>query len=226
MGDLVRYPLPQKREKIDAAARDILWGLKSNDHLECLDLSYNHMGPRLAELLPPAIQKHPTLAFLNISGNDLGRQGAIMIWSFACSTVKLSDIFRTAKSDIEAAMKMEQERKDKGLTSIDEEKNPEGDDDSQVGASAGGGGGGGGGGGTLAGSATSGSKQGSVTAKYPKLCALGLADNQLGTAAGKALGLLLKGNKKLTSLDVSGNALGFEGGLALAEALEKVIIVL
>jgi hypothetical protein len=61
-----------------------------------------------------------------------------------------------------------------------------------------------------------------VTAKYPKLCALGLADNQLGTAAGKALGLLLKGNKKITSLDVSGNALGFEGGFALAEALEKV----
>ena len=219
MGDLIRYPFPQKREKIDAAARDILWGLKLNKCLESLDLSYNHMGPKLAELLPPSIQKHPTLAFLNLSGNDFGRQGAIMIWSFACSTVKLSDIFRTTKSDNEAILKQEEERRRLGTServesAVESAVDDDGEGKSVTAAD--------GGERTVAtGTGSVGSKT-SVTAKYPKLCALGLADNQLSTAAGKALGLLLKGNKKITSLDVSGNALGFEGGFALAEALEKV----
>ena len=58
--------------------------------------------------------------------------------------------------------------------------------------------------------------------KFVNLCSLGLAHNQLGPSAGKALSLLIKENKRLTALDVSDNSLGFEGGLELAEALEKI----
>merc|ERR1711916_368949 len=58
--------------------------------------------------------------------------------------------------------------------------------------------------------------------KFVSLCYLGLADNQLGPATGKALRLLIKGNKRLTGLDLSGNCLGFQGGLEMAQELESI----
>ena len=34
--ELVRYPLPQRREKLECAARDIFWGLKLNTGLQVI----------------------------------------------------------------------------------------------------------------------------------------------------------------------------------------------
>lgn len=58
--------------------------------------------------------------------------------------------------------------------------------------------------------------------KFAELLELNLADNQLGMTAGHAIAAYMITNKSLTSLDVSNNALSYDGGLAVTEALEKI----
>lgn len=72
LGEMVRFPTLYSREKLISAAHAICIGLRYNKSLEVLDLSYNHLGTSLAESLPSAINKHPSLHTLNIAGNDLG----------------------------------------------------------------------------------------------------------------------------------------------------------
>jgi len=55
-----------------------------------------------------------------------------------------------------------------------------------------------------------------------ELLELNLADNQLGMTSGHAIAAYIINNKSLTSLDISNNALSYDGGLAVTEALEKI----
>lgn len=68
MGELTRYMAPISRERVYSASRDIFWGVKYNQNLHMLDLSYNHLGPSLAKVVPPAVCRHPHLFSLNLSG--------------------------------------------------------------------------------------------------------------------------------------------------------------
>jgi Ran GTPase-activating protein (RanGAP) involved in mRNA processing and transport len=72
LGEIVRYPTMLSREKLNSAAHDICTGLRYNKSLEILDLSYNHLGTTLADLLPLAVIKQCKLNTLNIAGNDIG----------------------------------------------------------------------------------------------------------------------------------------------------------
>lgn len=84
LGKVIRYPTSIQRQLIPSAARDMFTGLRSNLSLQQLDISYNHMGSDLCDLVPWAVNKHPTLTSLNISGNDLGNErGPAMIFSLA-----------------------------------------------------------------------------------------------------------------------------------------------
>ncbi len=60
------------------------------------------------------------------------------------------------------------------------------------------------------------------TTKVADLLELNLADNQLGMTSGHAIAAFIINNKSLTSLDLSNNALSYDGGLAVTEALEKI----
>ena len=57
---------------------------------------------------------------------------------------------------------------------------------------------------------------------YSKLAYIGLADNQLGYMSGYGLSALVRNCKCLTSLDVSRNNIGYQGGVAFTDGLEKV----
>ena len=84
MGEIVRYPTLYSREKISSAVHDIFLGLRSNKSLEVLDLSYNHLGPDCCDVVPTAVNKHPKLHTLNLSGSDLGAaRGTLMLFLLA-----------------------------------------------------------------------------------------------------------------------------------------------
>jgi Ran GTPase-activating protein (RanGAP) involved in mRNA processing and transport len=84
LGELDRYMTLFARERVSSAARDIFWGLKYNTNLQMLDLSYNHLGPSLAKVCPPAVCRHPNLVSFNISGNAIGdERGAAMLFALA-----------------------------------------------------------------------------------------------------------------------------------------------
>ncbi len=72
MGEIIRFPTLYSREKIESAVHDIFLGVRYNRSLEILDLSYNHLGPGCADVIPVAVNKHVALHTLNLSGNDLG----------------------------------------------------------------------------------------------------------------------------------------------------------
>jgi Ran GTPase-activating protein (RanGAP) involved in mRNA processing and transport len=57
-------------------------------------------------------------------------------------------------------------------------------------------------------------------AKPCSLTSISVADNQLGEFSGHAIGSLIERNKTLTHLDVSGNSLGHNGGMLIADQLE------
>jgi Ran GTPase-activating protein (RanGAP) involved in mRNA processing and transport len=79
MGELDRYLTLYARERVSSAARDIFWGVKYNTNLHMLDLSYNHLGPSLAKVCPPAVCRHPNLMSLNMSGNAIGDERGMII---------------------------------------------------------------------------------------------------------------------------------------------------
>lgn len=72
LGEIVRFPTPYSREKIPSAVKDIFLGVRANKSLEYLDMSYNHLGPGCATEVPAAVNRHPKLHTLDLSGNDLG----------------------------------------------------------------------------------------------------------------------------------------------------------
>jgi Ran GTPase-activating protein (RanGAP) involved in mRNA processing and transport len=84
LGEIIRYPTMYSREKIPSAAKFICLGLRQNKSLEILDLSYNHLGETLGLYLPLAVNKHPSIHTINISGNDLGPvHGCNLLFSLA-----------------------------------------------------------------------------------------------------------------------------------------------
>ena len=68
-GELVQYGLSTV-ETASRAQRVIYSRGFENNRLQILDLSYNHLGPDLAECVPSAVMKHPAL--ISQSGDDFG----------------------------------------------------------------------------------------------------------------------------------------------------------
>jgi len=107
LGELVRYPNKLQRDRVRSAASDIFVGLRQNKSLEgdvyrliccfslclltrsapshaALDVSYNSLGPLLADHVPMGVAKHPRMNALNLAGNGLGAdKGAAMLFAMA-----------------------------------------------------------------------------------------------------------------------------------------------
>merc|ERR1712139_77630 len=74
LGEIIRYPTMNSREKIPSAVSDLAWGIRYNKSLQILDLSYNHLGPDVAQYFPSALIKNKTLHTLDLSGNHIGAE--------------------------------------------------------------------------------------------------------------------------------------------------------
>ncbi len=85
MGELVRYPTLFAKEYTESIAKYIFFdGLKKNTSLLSLDVSYNNLGPHLADLIPLSVNNHPHLRFLSIAGNSIGdKKGCQLIYALA-----------------------------------------------------------------------------------------------------------------------------------------------
>ncbi len=263
MGELVQYRTLYCRDRVKSAARDIFQGIRKNHHLQILDLSYNHLGPDLADCVPSAVMKHPTLMSLNLSGNDLGpKPGALLIFALSNDPGGFKDTEKKEAMTREVArrrlrgeeismdlMRELQDRLDQG--DMFEEKDeddadndgapveaaipgPKGkvkvndntsikDKDKDIGQD---------GGGTPT---KKKAKKKKTLAEiraaeqkkldkpnYSKLTYIGLADNKLGYMSGHGLSAIVRNCKCLTSLDVSRNNIGYQGGVAFTDGLEKV----
>ena len=221
LGPMIRYSSPYTREKIPGALRDIFTGLKSNKGLQQLDLSYNHFGPEHVEYISVALNKHLTLNYLDLSGNDIGPdKGPSLIFSLAGQPggdhmIKRREALLAHMKEVEK--KAEEEgapivgikvvnpvivkkkvvkKKVKPVKSI------------------------------MDADALEGGGEDDLTNKPAVLAYLGLAENQLGVLAAHGVAAMLKRNKSLTALDISGNAFGPTGGLIISEAFERVIIII
>jgi len=219
LGELVRYTSLFCRERIQSAARDFFQGLRHNKALMSLNLSNNHLGPICASVVPTAIMRHPSLTILELSGNDLGPDaGAQLIFALAGDAggekvirekeMEERELRQKIKegADIEQylAEKMEEKKKKEEAEERKRarlkkkngenaaEKTPE----------------------QLA-------EEEEERRRPAMLSVLHLADNKLGYLSGHALSSLVRNAKTLTSLDVSGNAIGYPGGEAFADGLEK-----
>ena len=129
LGEIIRYPTLYSREKIPSAAKFICLGLRQNKSLEILDLSYNHLGETLGLYLPLAVNKHPCIHTINISGNDLGPiHGCNLLFSLAGTPLGAEyarakeEFIRVVKNRQTAALKEKQRLQNGGDL---EEKSPE-----------------------------------------------------------------------------------------------------
>ncbi len=218
LGELIQYPTKICRQRVLSAARDIFQGLRKNRSIQILDLSYNHLGPVLSDVVPLSVMKHPFLTMLNLSGNDMGeRAGASLI--FALGHQPGGD------KEIEIREKYYEELKAKQLLGIDvvaEEAARVAEEQKKEALEAA--------------KATSKPKPKSKAEKkkknededeehsnkiISKLAYLGVSDNQLGRMAGFGLAAMVTNSRTITSLDASGNSLGYGGGVAFADGLEK-----
>jgi Ran GTPase-activating protein (RanGAP) involved in mRNA processing and transport len=215
LGELIQYPTSICRERVQSAARDIFQGMRKNKSLQTLDLSYNHLGPILADVVPIAIMKHPNLTIFDISGNDLGpSRGANLVFALGLQP--------GGDHEIEEREKYYRDLKEKQLQGIDvvaeaaaaaqEEAEKQAARDAKN---------------LLLGKeikkkSNKKSKKKLSDDSTSKLAYIGLRDNQLGKMAGHGLAAMVVNSKAVTSIDVSGNNIGLEGGEALADGLEKV----
>ena len=226
MGELIRFSTLLCRERIHSAARDIFQGLRGNKSLESLDLSYNNMGPKLAEVVPPCIMRHPSLKSLNLSGNHIGPEmGPGLIFALAGEAGGDKLIEKKEAMEMEMIELMKQgvdvieEMKNRQLAAEASENNIGSKSGSKnkkkrtkggsIGASPG------------PGEDLSVDNDDDGLSRPSPLVNLQLANNQLGAMAGYAASALCLNSKTLTSLDLSGNALGYRGGVAFADGLEK-----
>jgi Ran GTPase-activating protein (RanGAP) involved in mRNA processing and transport len=229
LGALVKYAQMFVRERIVSAAKSIVSGLRMNKYLQILDLSYNHLGSELCGPLPGAICKHPSLVSLNLAGNDIGpSRGAAMIFALAGSPggekimLERINYYATIKEkeqrgeDIQSDIR--QQLKDVSQTlsvkKIGVKKNP--------------------------------NRRKAMTMIKPtkqlmhvvarsnemnklrkrsrpcQVADLCLADNQLGWMSGHGVAALIASNKSLTTLNISSNSIGHQGGLAISAVLERI----
>ena len=200
MGDLVRYRTSQKREMIPSACRDILYGFRGNTTLKIFDLSYNHMGPKLADLFPMCYLRHPCIVSMNMSGNDMGdRRVHAMLYALAGQPGRDKMIIEESTMRRKGLEKALEEAKEAAAKNAEE--NAESKKKKKVKRPM---------------------KWGKVKGQNSTLAEIGLADNQLGAFCGKAAGVLCANKKSLTSLDMSNNNLGSIGGLEFGEELERL----
>lgn len=231
MGELVRFPTLYSREKIPSSVRDIFMGLRGNKTLQQLDVSYNHLGPQCANYIPFCVSRHPCLHSLNISGNDIGaNRGAAMLFALAGES--------GGDKVILDKLKLYEMMKKKSLAGEDITEGLGGGDGNEEGGTGDGKDGKKGSPGKRAkrlspakANAKPASKGLDLELKkgekedksiFRPLAYIGLADNQLGYLSGHGIACLLRKNKFLTCLDVSGNSLGYAGTVAVADGLEKV----
>ena len=213
LGALVRWPSTSTREMMVSAGRYIFLGLKGNKCLQSLDVSYNNLGPEIADLIPIAVRTHLTLYSLNIAGNNIGHRGAAMLWTLAGkaggnrlgkdgsgstvrgSTVRGSTVVGSVRggSSVFGASRKGKSKKTKSTSRSIRD------------------------GSTEAGTVKTGATGKPV--RKTRLAELVLADNQLNEEAGRALGHFIKNSSTLTAADLSGNSLGVEGGKYLAQFL-------
>ena len=207
MGELIQYPTTIERQKIKSAVRDIMQGVRHNKSLQMLDLSYNHMGPVCADCIPAAVMRHPRLVMLGLSGNSLGAsKGASLIFALAAEPGGDKAI-----EEREIYYKEVKEKKLKGIDVAAEEA-AKAQEEAEKALKEG------------KGVKTKKSKKKKDTEEkvvLSKLAVITLADNQLGRMSGFAGAALVVNSKSLTSLDLSGNNLGYSGGEAFADGLEK-----
>lgn len=244
MGELVQYKTPFLRERVSSAARDIFAGMRKNHHLKILDLSYNKLGPDLADSVPIAVMKHPHLIHLNLSGNELGaKKGSQLVFALGndpggqkeveskLAMQRELDRRRMRGEEVNNDVLMElAERMDAG--DLFEEKDMDDEDDLAP---------------VEVESKAAKKKREEMKEKkkgkkkkrsleqqrreeqkkldrpnFSSLAYIGLADNQLGTMAGYGLGSMVRNCKSLTALDVSRNNIGYTGGVAFTDGLERV----
>jgi Ran GTPase-activating protein (RanGAP) involved in mRNA processing and transport len=226
LGEMIRYSVPQVRERVGSAGRDIMYGMRGNTTIRVLDLSYNYMGRDLADLLPTCIMLHPCIEVLDLAGSDIGDNRAhAMLWSLAGQPgrdkVELKQfqikkegiqvwMAREAEKAAEVAKKQaEKEAAEEALT--DKQKAAKTKREAMDAA--------------VKEKAKKNEQKGKKKSKKKMnatLAVLNLADNQLGPLCGKAVGALISSRKSITSLDVSNNALSFSGGEELCDALMKL----
>ena len=240
MGELVRYPTINCKEFMRSAARDIFMGLRENKTLVSLNLSYNSLGPTVADYLPLGLANHPEMKSLYIGGNSIGEdKGSKLIFHlsgepggekrmaaklqvFASLMLKakegenIMETLQKEKEDKKAADKALAEAKAKYLkpTSPQNGKRPKsGKAKNKSEADEGL---------EMIANLEKLMSKSELSAKAVNLTALDMSDNNLGVMSGYGFSEFVKKNKQLTFLDVSNNVLGFKGGLALLEGLEKI----
>ena len=227
MGPMIRYTSPSVKEKIPGAIRDIMTGFKNNKGLQYFDLSYNHFGPEHVEYIVVALNKHATINHIDLSGNDIGPvKGPSLLFCLAGQPggdhqIKRRELLIEQMKEIER-QKMEEGADHKpasgestaaklGIQEVkkkDKKKKKKKKEESQV----------------IEDSQTlTGAEDDDLTTRPSCLAHIGLAENQLGVLAAHGVAALLKRNKSLTSLDISGNAFGPCGGLIITEAFERVL---
>jgi Ran GTPase-activating protein (RanGAP) involved in mRNA processing and transport len=218
MGDLIRYPNMMTRERVLSAAPDIFLGVKRNKSLISLDLSYNYLGPSIANAAPSAVIKHPKLQFLNLAGNAIGPlKGPSLLWGLAGRSGGQKEF------DASGGMSALLAAKEAKLQTAPERPNEPAVVKAPKVMSA-----------RSNFSGTSGAYTKSVTDDSSddpsrlfsaRLLELNISDNQLGAVTGVALGSFMKACPTLTALDVSRNALGVDGCQTFADSLCEMYLV-
>jgi Ran GTPase-activating protein (RanGAP) involved in mRNA processing and transport len=221
MGDLVRYPNMMTRERVLSAAPDIFLGVKRNKSLISLDLSYNYLGPSIANSAPAAVIKHPKLQFLNLAGNAIGPlKGPTLLWALAGRAGGQKEF--DASGGMAGLLAAKEAKLKDNFDGIDKPKQPAFVKVPKVMSARS----------NLSGTSNAFSK--SVTDDMSedfgqqyvaRLMELNLSDNQLGAVTGVALGSFVKACPALTALDVSKNALGADGCQAFADSLCELYLV-
>lgn len=231
MGPMIRYTSPSVKEKIPGAMRDLMTGFKNNKGLQYLDLSYNHFGPEHVEYIVVALNKHTNIMHIELAGNDIGPdKGPSLLFCLAGQPggdhqikrremliermkelekqkLEEGDIGKPSSGESTAAKLgiTEAKKKKKKKTKKKEGTEANQQEDSQ----------------TLTGDNDE--EEDEITNRPSCLAHIGLAENQLGVLAAHGVAALLKRNKSMTSLDISGNAFGPCGGLIITEAFERVL---
>jgi Ran GTPase-activating protein (RanGAP) involved in mRNA processing and transport len=228
MGALVKYSQMFVRERIPSAAKALVAGLRLNKYLQIFDVSYNHLGPDLCSGLPGALARHPSLVSLNIAGNDIGPdKGAAMLFAMAgkpggekvmqerisyYANIRVREMLgEDPQRDIRQQLKdvsqtlsqktgvKKNPNRRKAMTMIKPTKQLV-----QIVAK------------------TTEMMKLHRKGRPCQLAELQLADNQLGWMCGHGVAALIAANKSLTALDLSSNALGPTGGIAISAVLERI----
>jgi Ran GTPase-activating protein (RanGAP) involved in mRNA processing and transport len=247
LGELIRYSTLVARERVVSAAKEIFYyGLKNNISLQILDLSYNNLGPELANYMSLCVNKHPMLRSLSLSGNGIGARGAALLYCLAgvpggdVSMIETLKMWKELKNvaasgvDIMAEINKEDQEKEENEVTTALPVTPVTSPSKKMKSP----------GKSILKSSNSKSsppKNNNLTkflknsttndpenesaSKVSQLNHLALADNQMGYLAGFGISELLHKNKNLTALDVSGNSLGPVGGVAISDGLEHIYAI-